>query len=372
MSTDADAGHTDVGHTDAGHIQADHADAEHKGAARGDTGRPDRVRPALALAVDIGGTKMAAALVTPLGEISTAQRVPTPATDRPEELFETLCAAIDDVLHAGGLEPDEATSLPGIGVATAGPLDREAGTVSPVNIPGWRAFPLRDRLVERYGIEVRIFGDAVSVAIAEHWRGAARGRRNVLGMVVSTGVGGGLIIDDRVVAGTTGNAGHIGHVSVDPAGPSCTCGGVGCLEAIASGTSIASWARAHSRAAPGTNVHSANSRGSDFSNAARVADAAWSGDPVALAAFRRAGEAIGMAVAGVVTLLDLDVVVIGGGVANAGAVLFDPIADAYARYAALDFASLPRVVSAMLGDDAGLVGAAAVILQPQAYWPSNR
>lgn len=311
-----------------------------------------------ALAIDIGGTKLGAALVTALGEIVCSGRVPTPDSDDPEVVFDALIGTVDDVLHAGGIAPEDAGELPGIGVASAGPLDLEAGTVSPVNIRAWRGFPLRERLAERYGLPVRLFGDAVSVAVAEHWRGAARGRRNVLGMVVSTGVGGGLILDDRVVPGTTGNAGHIGHVSVHPDGPACSCGGLGCLEVIASGTAIGAWAaeRTADRAVP-------------LDTAARTAEAAWAGDPVALAAFRRAGEAIGMAVAGAVTLLDLDVVVIGGGVAGAGAVLFDPIADGYARYAALDFAALPRVVPAMLGGDAGLVGAAAVVLQPQTYWP---
>ena len=311
-----------------------------------------------ALAIDIGGTKLGAALVTGLGEIACSQRVPTPATDDPEVVFDALTGAVDDVLHAGGIDPDQTGELPGVGVATAGPLDARAGTVSPVNIGAWRGFPLRERLSERYGLPVRMFGDAVSVAVAEHWRGAARGRPNVLGMVVSTGVGGGLILGDTVVPGTTGNAGHIGHVSVDPVGPDCTCGGTGCLEAIASGTAIGVWTaeRTADRAEP-------------LRTAAAAAQAAWAGDPVALAAFRRAGEAIGMAVAGAVTLLDLDVVVIGGGVAAAGAVLFEPIADGYARFAALEFAALPRVVPAALGGDAGLVGAAAVVLQPQSYWP---
>jgi len=307
-----------------------------------------------ALAIDIGGTKFAAGLVTERGEIASARRILNPQGDDPAELFGSLVEVVDSVLHAAGIEPDEAKVLPGIGIATAAPLDRYAGTVSPVNIPAWRGFPLRDLLTERYGLDVRLFGDAVAVAIGEHWRGAAQGRRNVLGMVVSTGVGGAVIIDGRVVPGTTGNAGHIGHVSVDPFGPTCVCGGKGCLEAIASGTNIAAWAQAH---------------GSDAVDAADLADAARRGDAVALATFRRAGEAIGLAVAGAVTMLDLDVVVIGGGVAAAGSLLFDPIADGYARYARLGYASSPRVVPALLGADAGLIGAAAVVLHPESYWP---
>ena len=169
---------------------------------------------------------------------------------------------------------------------------------------------MRDRLVERYSVPVGMIGDAVAVAVGEHWKGAARGNRNVLGMVVSTGVGGGLILDGRAMAGATGNAGHIGHTSVDPHGPVCVCGGIGCLEAIASGPSLTKWARDNGFAGV---------------DAAAVADAAAGATGVALAAFRRAGDALGMAIAGAVTLLDLDLVVIGGGVAAAGPLLFEPL-----------------------------------------------
>ncbi len=307
-----------------------------------------------ALAIDVGGTKFAAGLISEAGQIISSRRIRNPQGTDPERLFTALTDVVDAVLQSAGLAPHQSLPLPGIGMATAAPLDRDAGTVSPVNIPAWRGFPLRDRLTERYGLRPRMFGDAVAVAVGEHWRGAARGHRNVLGMVVSTGVGGGVIIDGRVVPGTTGNAGHIGHVSVDPFGPGCVCGGIGCLEAIASGTNIAAWARANGSQAP---------------DAAALADAARHGEQTALAAFRRAGEAIGLAVAGAVTLLDLDVVVIGGGVAGAGSLLFGPIADAYARYARLGYAHSPRIVPALLGGDAGLIGAAAVVLEAGSYWP---
>ncbi|MET0865246.1 MAG: ROK family protein, partial [Nakamurella sp.] len=242
-----------------------------KAASLSDT---DRV----ALAVDIGGTKFAAAIVTPGGEVVVAQRVPTPQTVDPDELFEALTRAIDATLQAAGLTFADPRLLDGIGVGTAAPLDLNSGTLSPVNIPGWRQFPLRDRLIARYGVPVGMIGDAVAVAIGEHWKGAARGNDNVLGMVVSTGVGGGLILGGKVMPGATGNAGHIGHVSVDPAGPVCVCGGIGCLEALASGPSLARWAR------------DSGFNGGDGS-AIAVADAAAGGDRVALAAFRRSGAA---------------------------------------------------------------------------------
>ncbi len=312
-----------------------------------------------ALAVDIGGTKFAAAVVTGDGDVLVSRRVDTPRGTDPELLFVALQTAIDSTLQAAGLALGSDELAPAIGVGTAAPLDLTSGTVSPVNIPGWRLFPLRDRLSECYGVPVGMIGDAVAVAVAEHWKGAAGGHRNVLGMVVSTGVGGGLILNGRAITGSTGNAGHIGHISVDPAGPDCVCGGKGCLEAISSGTSLAAWASAH------------GFTGGD-GTAQAVADAAARGEAVALQAFRRSGEALGLAIAGAVTLLDLDLVVIGGGVAAAGPLLFEPLERSYSRYAALGFAAKPRVVPAQLGSAAGLVGAAAVVLAPEAYWPSDQ
>lgn len=313
-------------------------------------------KPGLALAVDIGGTKFAAAVVTGDGDVVVSRRVNTPRDTDPDVLFGALTSSIDATLEAAGLVLGDGGLTPAIGVGTAAPLDLTVGTVSPVNIPGWRLFPLRDRLSERYGVPVGIIGDAVAVAVAEHWKGAARGHRNVLGMVVSTGVGGGLILNGRAVTGSTGNAGHIGHISVDPAGPECVCGGIGCVEAISSGPRLAAWAAEHGFTA-------------GDSTAEAVATAAGRGDIVAVQAFERSGAALGLAIAGAVTLLDLDLVVIGGGVAAAGPLLFDPVQRAYTRYAALGFAAKPRVVPAQLGAAAGLIGAAAVVLNPDAYWP---
>ena len=312
----------------------------------------------LALAVDVGGTKFAAGIVDAAGHVLFEHRVATPQSTDPDVVFAALTGAVDGALAAAGLTVGDPRLYPAIGLGTAAPLDITAGTVSPVNIPAWRRFPLRDRLLGRYELPVGMIGDAVAVAVAEHWKGAAVGRDNVLGMVVSTGVGGGLVLGGRALVGSTGNAGHIGHQSVDPAGPPCVCGGTGCLEAISSGLSIAKWAAAQ------------GFTGGD-GTAVAVAAAAAQGDPVALAAFARAGAALGMAIAGVVTLLDLDVVVIGGGVAAAGTLLFGPLDEAYKRYAALAFASTPRVVPALLGGSAGLIGAAAVVQVPDAYWPAD-
>ncbi|MEO7125580.1 MAG: ROK family protein [Nakamurella sp.] len=334
-----------------------------------------------ALAVDIGGTKIAAAVVADDGRMLGRDQFPTPKTGDGDVVFTTVCAAVDGALAAAGLPgfdtdeneydavPDSARAgfltreLGGIGVATAGPVDLTLGTVSPVNICAWRGFPLRDRLAARYGLSVRMFGDGIAIAIAEHWLGAARGVDNFLGMVVSTGVGGGLIQGGRVMFGSGGNAGHIGHISVDPAGPVCPCGGIGCLETIASGTSLAKWYAGQSADLTAANVVATDVTASD------LADAARAGDVLAQAAFTRAATAVGMAIAGAVTLLDLDRVVIGGGVAKAFDLLREPLNAAYQKYAGLGFAHSPRVVVAELGGDVGLLGAAAVVLHPDRYWP---
>ncbi len=330
-----------------------------------------------ALGIDVGGTKLAAAVISSGGEVLGRHQVPTPVDTDADAVFAAVCAAADGALRAAGGAGESVhdaalgLGLAGIGVATAGPLDTLAGTVSPVNIGAWRDFPLQGRLVDRYGLDVRMLGDGIAMVIAEHWLGAARGAASVLGMVVSTGVGGGLIEGGRVVFGASGNAGHIGHVSVDPSGPPCTCGGVGCLEAIASGTSIARWYAEQRAAGADARPTAADARptGADTRlTAADLADAARAGDPLARAAFERSASAIGMSVAGAVTVLDLQRVVIGGGVARAFDLLAAPLDAAYRRHAGLGYAQQPRVVRAELDGDVGVLGAAAVVLHPDRYW----
>jgi glucokinase len=219
-----------------------------------------------------------------------------------------------------------------------------------VNIPGWRGFPLLDRVREAYaaGRPVAIHNDAVAFAVAEHRWGAGRGHDNVLGMVVSTGVGGGLVLGGRRIDGATGNAGHIGHVCVDPAGPLCACGGRGCLEAIARGPAIAEHAVAHGWTGERTGI--------------AVAAGARDGHPACRAAFERAGRATGIAVASAVALLDLDVVSIGGGIAESGDVFFTPLRVAFEEHAGLEFVRRARIVAPETGPLAGLSGAAALVL----------
>ncbi|MFC9972788.1 ROK family protein [Spirillospora sp. NPDC127200] len=305
------------------------------------------------LAVDVGGTKLAAGIVDPDGRVLAHDRVATPAGADAEGLWRTLEALL-------GKLTAEAGPLAGVGVGCGGPMTWPAAEVSPINIPAWRGFPLRERLRAAYpGLPVRVHNDAVCVAVGEHWRGAGRGRANVLGMVVSTGVGGGLISDGRLIDGASGNAGHIGHVVVDPDGPPCGCGGHGCLEAVARGPGLVAWAREQGWRAdsPATGVE--------------LAEDARHGHPVAAAAMRRAGRALGVAIASAAHLCDLEVVAIGGGLSQAGALLFDPLEEALRRHARMEFARRVSVVPAALGQTAGLVGAAALVYEGGRYWSAD-
>ena len=182
----------------------------------------------------------------------------------------------------------------------------------------------------------------------------------MLGVVVSTGVGGGLILDGRLINGATGNAGHIGHVVVDPGGPLCSCGGRGCLEAIARGPALVAWAQGEGWR-PGQAPVTAKD----------LADDAAQGHAIGIAALGRAGRALGIAIASAAHLCDLEVVAIGGGLAQAGPLLFDPLEQALRTHAGLGYARDVPVVAAALGQSAGLIGAAALIFAADRYWAGD-
>ncbi|TRW81800.1 ROK family protein [Mycolicibacterium sp. 018/SC-01/001] len=293
------------------------------------------------LALDIGGTKLAAGLVDDSGALRHRAELPTPRADAESIWAAARTLLVDALAAAGG-------TVNSVGISSAGPIDVPAGTVSPINIVGWQHFPIVERTAELTDATVRLGGDGLCMAMGEQWRGAAVGARFLLGMVVSTGVGGGLVVDGAPFHGRTGNAGHVGHVVVEADGAPCTCGGVGCVETVAAGPWLARWAREHGwQAAPDA-------------SARELAVDARRGDPVALQAFGRGADALARMIASVGAVCDLDRVVIGGGVARAGALLFDPLRTALRRYAGLSFLHDLQVSPARLGGDAGLIGAAAL------------
>ena len=296
----------------------------------------------VALALDIGGTKIAAGLVDADGALLHHAKLPTPDGDA-EAVWTVVDTLVTEALAAAG------GRVRGVGISSAGPIHLPTGTVSPINITAWQDFPIIERVSTLTGANVRLGGDGLCMALGERWRGAARGARFLLGMVVSTGVGGGLVLDGAPYDGRTGNAGHVGHVVVDPDGRPCTCGGRGCVETIAAGPRMAQWARENGWDAPAD------------ADAKELADAAIGGSQIALQAFRRGATAVAAMIASVGAVCDLDLVVIGGGVAKSGALLFNPLREALSTYAGLDFLRGLRVLAAELGGEAGLVGAASLL-----------
>ncbi|MFE0645963.1 ROK family protein [Streptomyces sp. NPDC058877] len=301
------------------------------------------------IALDIGGTKIAGALVDGEGRIRARALRATPA----QEGGETVMEAVEGVLTALADSPLW-KSARAVGIGSAGPVDASRGTASPVNVPGWRDYPLVERVSRvTKGRPVTLVGDGVAMTAAEHWLGAARGHANALCLVVSTGVGGGLVLDGRIRSGPTGNAGHIGHLSVDLDGDPCACGGRGCVESIAAGPHLARRALANGwRPGPDGDA-----------SAVAVAASAGAGDPIAIASFERAAQALAAGIAATAALVEVDVAVVGGGVAGAGELLFAPLRRSLRTYAALSFTRDLPVVPAATGTDAGLLGAAAAALR---------
>jgi len=307
------------------------------------------------LALDIGGTKLAAAVVDDGARVLGRARVPSPVGRDPEVLYEALLACCVAALRGADLTPG---SLAGIGVSCAGPMAWPSGEVSPLNMPAWRGFPLRRRLIEEFEVEpVLVHNDAVGVAVGEHWKGAGVGTRNLLGMTVSTGVGGGLILNGRLYHGTSGNAGHVGHVVVAPDGPACACGGRGCLEAVASGPNTVRHALAEGWEPPAGRP----------ADGAALAAAAAAGDPVAVGSLARSGRAVGVAVASCAVLLDLQTVAIVGGFSKSGLHFWGPLYAAFHAHAKMEFAVACQVLPGKLLDDAPLLGAAAFVLDSAHY-----
>jgi glucokinase len=305
----------------------------------------------LVLAIDIGGTKMACAVVDAAGELLASVRIETPASGDGEVLFEALVQAC----RALGLKYPMA-SLKAVGVGCGGPMRYPSGVVSPVNIAAWREFPLRDRLINVFELPTVVDNDAKALAVGERWRGAGQNSDNMLGMVVSTGVGGGIILDGQLLHGEAGNAGHIGHIIVWPNGPLCGCGAFGCVEGIASGSGLARRLSVAVAEGQPTSLRSGAS-------AADIAVAARAGDQLARELFRTAGEAVGRGIASAAALLDLERVVIGGSIAlQAWDLLGPPLESELQVSARLDFTRNVHVANAKLGDRAGLFGAAQLAL----------
>jgi glucokinase len=287
---------------------------------------PRQLAPAI-LAIDVGGTRFAAGLVTVKGDLVDRSVASIEQDVGPEAHFTNLAGVVEQQLD---LADHHDLRVAAVGVGCVGPISANCETVSPVNIGGWREFPLRERLREL--TSKRVYGDldGKALALAEGWMGAAKGYDNYCVITVSTGIGGGIVLDGELLDGASTNAGHVGHLIVDPNGRRCGCGARGCLEAEASGLAIEA-ITGRSPTEPTYEI------------------------------MQRTGRLVGRAAASLCNLLDLDLVVVGGGVAlGFAATFFNAAQEELSTCARLPYSRQARLTSTRLGDRAPLIGAGAV------------
>ncbi|MGH7948577.1 MAG: ROK family protein [Candidatus Binataceae bacterium] len=318
------------------------------------------------IGVDMGGTNIRCAAVSPEGRVLIMTRAPANARAEADTVTANIIARVDELERTASARGWGRASA--IGVAVPGPLDLRTGVVlAAPHVAAWRSFPLKEKLERRLGPRVALENDANAWALGEFWRGAARGHRDVVLITLGTGVGGGLIVDGRMVHGHRGGAGELGHMTVNPDGPRCDCGSHGCLESYASASGLSALVahRLGKRSAKLPRKYLDD--GGEFS-VRRLTREARMGDRLARSVFTTAGQYLGIAIASLLNIFNPELVVLGGGVAGALAFMRAPMmAEVRARsFSAV--ASQCRIVRAGLGREAGVVGAAyAAMHLPASY-----
>jgi glucokinase len=313
------------------------------------------------IGVDLGGTTIATGAMPADGSREIAMRTRLTLAERGADgVVDRIVAAVEDVIAATIAETGcSRGDFLGVGIGAPGPLDRERGLVVIAPNLGWRDFPLRDRIADRLGLPATLDNDANCATLGEWWCGAARGGRNVVGLTIGTGIGGGLILNGTLYHGSADVAGEIGHSTIDSTGRRCKCGNYGCLEAYASGPAIAERARE----AIAGDEQSIISRMVDGDlraiTAQTVYDAAKQGDETAREVVRDTARFLGTGVANLVNIFNPDVVVLAGGVTYAGDALFEPLRAEVRRRAFKPAVDACRIVPGSLSGSAGVVGAVA-------------
>jgi glucokinase len=288
------------------------------------------------IGIDLGGTKIAGVLITPSGEILTDIQVPTEASKGKERVLRNIKKAIRLLYH------EHRQEVSSIGIGAPGPILYEKGIiVEAPNLPGWKRVNLRKILEREFKIPVNLDNDANCAALAEARFGAGKKARNFIYITVSTGIGGGIVINKNLYRGTIGAAGEIGHMIIDPHGPQCGCGNFGCLEALASGSALKRMTGMDPLA---------------------VELAARQGNKKALRAIKEIAHYLAIGIANLVNIFNPELVIIGGGLSNMRELLLVPIRQEFKKYAMTLSARSVRIVRARLGTKAGALGAAALCL----------
>ncbi|HEY4903762.1 MAG TPA: ROK family protein [Candidatus Sulfotelmatobacter sp.] len=309
------------------------------------------------IGVDIGGTKVAVGIVDSDGKILTQLRQPMVANSTPEAALQSVIAAIGSLCAS-----ENAGNPTAIGLCAPGPLDPITGIViNPPNLPAWRNFPLAAKIAERYNLPVKLDNDANAAALAETRWGAARGYRYVFYATIGTGIGTGIVFDNRIYHGNTGAAGEGGHVSIDYNGPVCACGKKGCIEILAAGPAIGARARAEFAAGHTQSAILDLAHGKVEAITSEIVGAALqTGDALAREVLAETSHLLAVWLGNIIDLLDPDVIVMGGGVAAMLKPFFDVIKQTIPRWSVNPRSSEIPLLMAHYGPDAGIAGGAAL------------
>ena len=309
--------------------------------------------------IDLGGTKIYTALADAAGQVVAEVKVPTGAAEGERAVLHRLVQTVEEVLRLGGLSRKEVRA---VGLGVPGPLDVARGIVYHAPNLGWRDVPVKEILEKALGVPVLVDNDANLGALGEHTFGAGRGVDHMVYVTVSTGIGGGLILEGRLYRGWRDGAGEIGHMTVVPEGPLCRCGNRGCLEAVASGTAIGREGRELVARGEGRGILAAARGHAEAVGSAAVTAAAAGGDAEALALLRKAAGFLGLGLANVVKVLNPALVVLGGGVVEGAPFLVGMVDEAVRAHALSAAHGAVRLEAALLGGKAGVMGAVALAL----------
>jgi len=310
--------------------------------------------------VDLGGTKILSMIVDEKGRILGEDRRPTEASEGPEVGLERIAASLEAVMAEAGLTRDD---LRAAGVCSPGPIDPVHGVLPEAsNLPGWINVPIRQYLADRLGVPVILEHDATAAAYGEFVYGAGRGFRNIIYITVSTGIGGGFVLDGRLYRGASGAAGEIGHITIEAEGPPCFCGKPGHVEGLASGRAIAREAQTV-LGRGGSPLMARLAEEDGQLSAATVQRAAEGGDSEAIRILRRAGYYLGIGFAACVDIFNPEVLVIGGGLRHMRDFYLGPAEEEMTRRAWQESLKVVRVLQVELGDYSGAMGVAALLLE---------
>jgi glucokinase len=311
----------------------------------------------LLLGIDLGGTKILTSVINSQGEMLSRDHSITPAAKGPEGVIQAIQASAERTLEGASLTMDRISA---VGIGAPGLADTETGILytSP-NLPGWKDVPLRDILQEKFKKRAFLINDANAAALGEHYFGAAKGISHFIYVTISTGIGGGIIVDGKVLNGARGLAGEIGHMTIADEGPACHCGNRGCWEALASGTALAKAARKLIETGADTTMLSLADGKIDRVTAQTAQSAAEKGDSVANQLIRKVAYYFGVGVANLINIFNPEMIVIGGGLSNMGARLFKPAHKVVQERAFHRAYRTVRFVKTALGRNSGVLGAAA-------------